>query len=401
VDDVTAERDALEQRLDDRTRELTTLLDVSRLVVATLELPPLLELIFDQLYQVVAYDSGSILLVEGTELRVLANRRPAHRPPLPDVQTQRFPFDPSLREWVAMQRGDPIIVGDVRGLGEDAADYRAAVGDRLDTHFAHVTSWLGVPLAVKGQLIGMLAISSPERDYYSAHDARLAMALANHAAVAIENARLYEQGRVLAALEERQRLARELHDSVAQALFGIGLGAQTALTLLERDPEKLADPLHYILELANIGMAEMRALIFELRPESLEHEGLVRAIERQAAALGARHRVAIEGELGHEPDVPLAVKEALYRIAQEAMHNAVKHASPRTIWLRLTDQGNALELVITDDGVGFDPAASFPGHLGLRSMPERAQRLGGELAVNSAPGTGTCVRASIPIVQQR
>jgi signal transduction histidine kinase len=401
VDDVPAERDALEQRLDDRTRELTTLLDVSRLVVGTLELAPLLELIFDQLQQVVAYDSGSILLVEGTELRVLANRRPAHRPPLPAAQTQRFPFDPRLREWVAMQRGDPIIIGDVRGPGADAADYRAAVGDRLDTHFAHVASWLGVPLAVKGRLIGMLAISSPERDYYSAHDGQLAMALANHAAVAIENARLYEQGRVLAALEERQRLARELHDSVAQALFGIGLGAQTALTLLESDPKKVADPLRYILELANIGMAEMRALIFELRPESLEQEGLVRAIERQAAALGARYRVAIEAELGHEPDAPLPIKEALYRIAQEAMHNAVKHASPRTIQLRLTGRGDALELVITDDGVGFDPAASFPGHLGLRSMPERAQRLGGELAISSAPGAGTRVRASIPLVPQR
>ncbi len=168
MDDDTGERFSLEQQLDERTRELTTLLDVSRLVVATLDLAPLLELIFDQLQRVVPYDSGSILLVEDTELRVIANRRPPHRPPMPNVQRQRFPFDPNSREWVAMQRGEPIIIGDVRGPGDDAAGYRASVGDRLDPLFAHVTSWLGVPLAVKDQLLGMLAVSSPERDAYRA-----------------------------------------------------------------------------------------------------------------------------------------------------------------------------------------------------------------------------------------
>jgi signal transduction histidine kinase len=397
VDEDTVKRDALDQQVEDRTLELTTLLDVSRLVVATLDLAPLLELIFDQLQRVVSYDSGSILLVEGTELRVIANRRPAHRPPMPAVQMQRFPFDANSRDWVAMQQGDPIIIGDVRGPGEDAADYRSSVGDRLDTMFTHVTSWLGVPLTIKGQLIGMLAVSSPERNAYQELDARLAMALANHAAVAIENARLYEQARELAVLEERQRLARELHDSVSQALFGIGLGAQTALALLEHEPEKVADPLRYILELANTGLAEMRALIFELRPESLEQDGLLRAIERQAAALGARYRVNIETVLESEPDISIPVKEALYRIAQEAMHNAVKHASPRTIWLRLGWQADVVTLEVADDGKGFDASRSFPGHLGLKSMPERAERLGGRVTVTSTPGTGTCVRATIPL----
>ncbi len=223
------------------------------------------------------------------------------------------------------------------------------------------------------------------------------MALANHAAVAIENARLYEHARELAVLEERQRLSRELHDSVSQALFGIGLGAQTALTLLEREPEQVADPLNYILELANTGLAEMRALIFELRPESLEHEGLIRAIERQAAALSARYRVAIEATYEAEPDVPILVKDALYRIAQEAMHNAVKHASPRTIQLRLDYQGDVITLKVADDGAGFDTTGSFPGHLGLTSMPERAERLGGQVTVTSTPGAGTCVCATIPL----
>jgi signal transduction histidine kinase len=201
-------------------------------------------------------------------------------------------------------------------------------------------------------------------------------------------------------LEERQRLARELHDSVSQALFGIGLGAQTALALLEHEPEKVADPLRYILELANTGLAEMRALIFELRPESLEQDGLLRAIERQAAALGARYRVNIETVLESEPDISIPIKEALYRIAQEAMHNAVKHAKPRTIRLQLACRDGMVTLEVADDGMGFDASGSFPGHLGLKSMPERAERLGGQVMVTSTPGAGTQVRASIPLSQQ-
>src|SRR5213078_3825441 len=129
-----------------------------------------------------------------------------------------------------------------------------------------------------------------------------------------------------AALEERQRLARELHDSVSQALFGISLGARTARALLAQDPARAAEPIDYVQSLAEAGLAEMRALIFELRPESLESEGLVAAISKQAAALRARHQIEVRADLGAEPALPLERKEALYRIAQEATHNTVKHA---------------------------------------------------------------------------
>jgi signal transduction histidine kinase len=214
--------------------------------------------------------------------------------------------------------------------------------------------------------------------------------------VAIENARLYEQAGSLAALEERQRLARELHDSVSQALYGIALGSKTARTLLDRDPTKLAAPLDYILQLAEAGLTEMRALIFELRPESLANEGLVVALNKQAAALSARHGLTVEADLGAEPDVPLETKEALYRVAQEALHNIVKHARARHAEVRLRCDDAACVLEICDDGVGFDSGGSFPGHLGLRSMHERAARLGGTLAIDSAPGAGTRLTARLP-----
>jgi PAS domain S-box-containing protein len=198
------------------------------------------------------------------------------------------------------------------------------------------------------------------------------------------------------ALEERQRLARELHDSVSQALYGISLGAHTALTWLDRNRGKVVEALDYVLSLTQAGLTEMRALIFELRPESLEMEGLVAALNKQAAALRARREIEVKLELCDEPDIPLETKEALYRIAQEALQNAVKHARPSRLDVRLVCDAESIVLEVCDDGVGFDPIASFPGHLGLRSMRERATRRGGTLDIVSAPGGGTRIRACVP-----
>ena len=142
----------------------------------------------------------------------------------------------------------------------------------------------------------------------------------------------------VAALEERQKLARELHDSVSQALYGIALGARTAQTQLERDPTKLAEPLDYILSLSEAGLSEMRALIFELRPESLQNEGLIAALTKQTDAIRARHKLDVVTHFDSEPHVSLDAKEALYRIAQEAMQNIVKHAHASRVELTLRDK---------------------------------------------------------------
>jgi signal transduction histidine kinase len=188
---------------------------------------------------------------------------------------------------------------------------------------------------------------------------------------------------------------------VSQALYGIALGAQTARQLLEGD-EKAVQPVEYVLSLAEAGLAEMRALIFELRPESLETEGLVSALEKQAAATRARYRLEVDTALpAEEPDAPLAVKEALYRIAQEAMHNTVKHARASKITLRLDADAGALTLEVSDDGAGFDPDGEFPGHLGLRSMRERVSALSGTLELESELGAGTRLRAAVPLRMQR
>jgi signal transduction histidine kinase len=210
---------------------------------------------------------------------------------------------------------------------------------------------------------------------------------------------LSEQAGLLAVIEERQRIARELHDSVSQALYGIGLGARTALKLLKKEPSMAAESLDYVLSLAAAGLAEMRALIFELRPDSLEKEGLISALSKQATSLEARHQVPVRTKLGPEPPIPLVAKEALYRIAQEALNNVVKHARAGRISLSLQVSSADLVLRIEDDGVGFDPTGGFPGHLGLKTMQERAAQVGGKCEISSSPGVGTVVQVSVPHTQ--
>ncbi len=201
-----------------------------------------------------------------------------------------------------------------------------------------------------------------------------------------------------AALAERQRLARELHDSVSQALYGISLGAHTALTMLGTDQDKTREALNFTLSLANAGLTEMRALIFELRPEMLVTEGLVIALEKKAAEMRARRGIEVVTDLCDEPSLPFEAKEALYRIAQEAMLNAVKHAHSSRLDIRLECQADGYRLEVCDNGAGFDPMAAYPGHLGLRSMRERAVAFGGDLIITSASQCGTQIQAYFPVM---
>jgi PAS domain S-box-containing protein len=267
-------------------------------------------------------------------------------------------------------------------------------------HFVREAAWdtaYIVPLVSRGQSLGTLTLLYLPDHEPGEEETVFLKAVADQTAVAIENARLFSEVRGKAALEERQRLARELHDSVSQALYGIALGTKTARALVKHNPDQAAEPLEYVLSLAEAGMAEMRALIFELRPESLEKEGLVAALEKQAAALRARHKSKVETDLCSEPAVSLDVKEALYRIAQEALHNTVKHARASIVQIKMRCSSEYITLDISDDGKGFETEGNFPGHLGLRSMRERAERLGGTLAVESTPGKGTKIRAWMPV----
>jgi PAS domain S-box-containing protein len=388
----------LEKRVEERTRELSTLLDISHNVASYIELKPLLAIVLDQLKMVADYTGSSFSILEGEDLVLVENRGPA---PLEKVLQLHVPIKTMGIIWEMFSKREPVIIPDVRDDSPLAQAFRTMMDKHLKAPFGYIRSWMAVPLSHQEQTIGMLTLSSSEPNYYTPRHASLALAIANQAAVALANARLYEQAQELAALEERQRLARELHDSVSQALYGITLGTHTARTLLQRDPSKVAEPLDYVLTQAEAALTEMRALIFELRPESLETEGLVAAISRQAAALHARHEIVVSTELCDEPDLSLKAKAELYRVAQEALHNTVKHARAKRVNVCMRWDTDGLVLEVCDDGVGFDTARSFPGHLGLHSMQERIGRLGGTLRIESTPGQGTCIRAQLPAPTRR
>jgi PAS domain S-box-containing protein len=295
----------------------------------------------------------------------------------------------------AFRTRQPVLVRDVRRFTLANALYAPI------HRFVRQGSWDAVyivPLVSRGRALGAINFYYPHEREPSEDEKVFLGAVADQTAIAIENARLFAEARDKAALEERQRLARELHDSVSQALYGIALGAKSARDdLVEGDPRQALDPLDYVLSLAEAGLAEMRALIFELRPESLETEGLVAALEKQTAALRARHEVRVEAVLCEEPEASAEAKEAVYRIAQEALHNTIKHAQANNVAIKMEYEPRWINLEVSDDGVGFEVNSDFPGHLGLRSMRERASRLGGKLEVETAPERGTRIRARIPV----
>ena len=380
----------LEGRVQERTRELSTLLRVSNNITTTLELETLLGLILDELKKVVEYEIAVISILESDdELSVLAARGDG----LPTVGT-RVPLNEHANTRNMLRSQSPAFVPDLRADTPLAARMRNNLGELFEKG---LNSWMSAPLVYRGKSIGTLNLAHLNVNYYDSSRVELTMAFANQAAVAIENARLYEQTRQLAALEERQKLARELHDSVSQALYGIVLGARTARTLVEREPAKAIEPLDYILSLSEAGLAEMRALIFELRPESLQTEGLIAAVGKLVNALGSRHQIEVQMEAGDEPQIPLETKEAVYRIAQEALNNVAKHARAKRVHVKLVNDSDSLTLQISDDGIGFDTTQSFPGHLGLQSMNERAKQFGGEARINSAMNQGTEIHIRIPL----
>lgn len=384
----------LEQVVAERTAELSALLGVAQNLSATLELPALLRTIFQQLDCLVVYDAGTIFEVQGDLLITLHYAGP---------RQSSFKAGSNWRlsghHLEIVRTAQPIIINDVCGDEPMARLFReTSKQDWLGEVPDHIVSWIGVPMKVKDRVIGILTLDSSEPNHFNQRHAELLMAVAQQAAMAIENARLYTQSVRSAAQAERSRLARDLHDSVSQAIYGIALASRTLEKLADPNDARMAVPLQHILSLSDAAMVEIRALIFELRPESLEREGVLAALNKQADAARARYGLTVHVNLCQtEPAIPLAVKEAIYRIAQEAMHNVIKHAHAREVWLSLSAQSSAFVLEVRDDGVGFDVNRAWAGQMGLGTMRERAQSVGGALQVESQPQQGATIRAIIPM----
>jgi signal transduction histidine kinase len=296
----------------------------------------------------------------------------------------------------ALLAGRPVVQPDARAAWEASpvmADFAATLAGM---------DWRGavyVPLTWEGRGLGVFGVYLPA-GVPEPSEAELAFytVLADQAAVAVTNARL-------AASIERSRLARELHDSVSQALFSMTMHVRAAQLSMARAEVDEASPLGgsiaQLAELVHGALAEMRVLIFELRPGALAEEGLVAALRKQGAAVTARERVAITVEAPDQGlDLVAGVEEHLYRIVSEALHNIAKHAGAAGAIVRVTTDAGILRVTVSDNGAGFVPETAHAGHLGLSTMAERAAAIGADFTIDSAPGAGTTVALSLPYLRR-
>jgi signal transduction histidine kinase len=259
--------------------------------------------------------------------------------------------------------------------------------------------FLGMPIIDGDEILGELFLANKiEPGGFTAEDEELLRLLAAHAAIALVNARLYERSRELSIVEERNRIARELHDAVTQKLFSLRLTADAAATVVDRDPAAAAAQLETVRRLAADAAGELRSIVDGLRPVDLSGDGLDVALRKQVELLDRVHGAAVRFTGSPVPRLTPTREEAVYRTAQEALHNALRHGAPSSVTVELRAEGGRVVLRVEDDGRGFDTAAPALAarKLGLASMRERAAAVGGALKVTSAPGAGTSVRLEVP-----
>ncbi|QTD97664.1 GAF domain-containing sensor histidine kinase [Streptomyces cyanogenus] len=267
-----------------------------------------------------------------------------------------------------------------------------------------LADFLGLPIKDGEEVIGALFLANkrcakPEGSCgFTQDDEELLSILAQHAAIALTNARLYERSRELTIAEERSRLAHELHDAVSQKLFSLRLTAQAAAALVDRDPARAKVELHQVASLAAEAADELRAAVVELRPAALDEDGLIATLRTQIQVLDRAHTARVTFTGNGFRALPAAQEEALLRVAQEALHNALRHSGADRVDVTIGRRGCGAVLRVTDDGSGFDPTAVRRAgrHLGLVSMRDRAAGVGGTLTVESAPGKGTTIEMEVP-----
>ena len=255
-------------------------------------------------------------------------------------------------------------------------------------------AWIGVPLVARGEVIGALALakrSSVLRRGRWAH----VLAFANQAAVAIENARLYDGGTSI--LRRETALQGSFTNSLSQSLFSMVLNAEAANHFFEADPDKARRQINILYETANAALKEMRTLIFELRPANLENEGLATVLTKHAKMIGERYGIRIRTVISGQRRLALAIEKALFRVAQEALNNVVKHANATEVTITLSTHDNTVTMSVEDNGTGIALGTVKPNTLGLTSMRERVEQLDGTIEfTNGANGTGTTVRVKVP-----
>jgi signal transduction histidine kinase len=379
---------AAEQR---RAEQFQVIAEVGRRMTLTPDMDEVLEQIVRLIQRTFDYYHVGIGLVEGDEVvyRVGAGEL---------WDDQRFNFKPArlrigiegLTGWVAGS-GKPILVPDV------SAEPRYVWMEGSKTR-----SELLVPITAKGQVIGVLDVQSDRLDAFDDTDLAVLQSLAHQAGAAVENTKLYAQSQQIAVTEERNRLARELHDAVTQTLFSASLIAEAVPESWDNDPQEGRQLLEELRQLSRGALAEMRTLLLELRPAALIETDLCSLLRQLAEAATGREGIPVTVVAEGRCKLPTDVHVGLYRIAQEALNNVVKHSYARQVEVclsgpslgeeKMPGAGERVELVVRDDGRGFDPEEKHPDRLGLGIMRERAHAIGATLTIDSELGQGTEVR---------
>ncbi|GAA1500496.1 hypothetical protein GCM10009760_62070 [Kitasatospora kazusensis] len=266
-----------------------------------------------------------------------------------------------------------------------------------DAH-PELKDFLGMPIIDGTEILGAVFLAN-KAGGFTAHDEELLRILAAHAALALGNARLYERSRELTLAGERARIAHDLHDAVSQKLFSLRLTAKAAAKLVDRDPARARAELDEVARLAAEAADELRAVVVELRPAALDEDGLVATLASQAQVLDRAHSAVVRFSTQGVRTLPPAQEAAVLRVAQEALHNALRHSGASTVDISLTGTpARGAVLRVADDGRGFDPDSVRRAgrHLGLVSMRDRAAGVRGRLSLESAPGKGTVVELEVP-----
>jgi two-component system nitrate/nitrite sensor histidine kinase NarX len=374
----------LGKEMEAQMREQATLLTISHTLASTLEFQP--DLILDQLREIIEYTHCGLFTLEDSTLVTLAMRG------MPQLE-ESLPFRVHLRGpetlRVLFNEHKPIRIADVWSDNPQAEFLRTLLSDGSSALLEGIQSWMWVPLAVKSRIVGGLGVAHAKRDHFSPHHADLALSVANQAAMTMVNAELYERAQALAVLEERQRLARNLHDAINQSLFSAGLIAEVLPRLWERDQAEARRSLEDLRRLTRGAMAEMRALLAELRPSTLIDAELGDLLHLLGNAFTGRTNIPTTVTVVGQGALPAEVQVAIYRICQEALNNVAKHAEASLVEIDLKHENTAIELSIRDDGRGFDPERiTTSGHYGLSMMQERAGTVGARLSITSQPGHG-------------
>lgn len=374
----------LRQQAEVRRREQSILLNISHTLASTLEVKP--DLILDQLQVIVKYTHAALFVLEDSALVAVAVR--GVKPPEEAIHFRiRLNGPETLARLFNEHR--PIRIADVWGIDEQAQFLRSLLGNEAPMLLDGVQAWMWVPLAVKGRIIGGIGIAHAKRDYFSRHHADLALTVANQAAVTLINAELHKNAQALAVLQERQRLAQNLHDAVNQSLFSAGLIAEVLPRLWDRDQDMARQFLGDLRRLTRGAMAEMRALLAELRPSTLTDAQLGELLVLLGNGFTGRTNIPAHIAVEGQGLLPAHVQVAIYRICQEALNNIAKHAGASVVEISLKHARNAVDIEIQDNGRGFDAAQPLAGHYGLSMMRERAEAVGAVLSITSERGRGT------------